>query len=324
LAALALQLVSDTQARGQAASAEQVLERHGLARLGTEIWIPAAEQQLRAHLAGVDGLKDRVQTLSKQLSDRIEQNAATWRLLEQTQSRLKDAKTDAQKRALRQARDMYAAQCVKPQELGGQLDVQAMLIELTNQRDELLLALQSIRRLGEQMKAQYAVLADSPRVKAALAELGDARLGPAKDYEADLRRLPDYDRLVLTDAVPLFMQGSAARVSGIVEDRAALVFTWSPAESRVVITTNMAELAQLEVSQGKPARLRVAGRDVMATQIEISTLRFGRHVLRNVQACVLPPEAEDLGARLGPKVFAPLVAAPQAERLQLVIEELSP
>jgi hypothetical protein len=187
-------------------------------------------------------------------------------------------------------------------------------------RDELLLALTAIRKLDRQVQDDYARLSANPRVTESLAALGDgARLGPAKDYDPELRTLPDYERLVLTDAVPMFLQDKLQRVSGILDERVPATFTWEPAGGRVLITANIAELAGLDLSQGKPER--IPERNLPATRIKLTSLRFGRHVLSDVDVLVLPPEGEYLGARIGPKVFKGLTVSPQPEQLQLFIEE---
>lgn len=61
------------------------------------------------------------------------------------------------------------------------------------------------------------------------------------------------------------------------------------------------------------------GRRAAARRVVVPALRFGRHVLENVPVWVLPPEAEDVGALIGPQAFTDCGVRLEPERLRLVI-----
>lgn len=311
-------LLVPTATRAQ--SPQQTLKECGLMKFGTgTIWITPSEQQLRRRLGRLDAFKGIIQNCRKDLNRQIGANNANRLALDQITAQMKEAKGDALK-LLKQQKKKLEDASDEPKLLGGRQEVQANLIDLMVARDDLWLVLAAIRKLNRQMRDDYGRLGENPRVTEALAALGDgARLGPAKDYDPELRMLPDYDELVLTDAVPMFLQDKLQRISGILDERVPATFTWEPSGGRVLITANIAELAGLDLSQGKPER--IPERNLPATHIKLTSLRFGRHVLHDVDVLVLPPEGEYLGARIGPEVFKGLTVSPQPEQLQLLIEE---
>ena len=64
----------------------------------------------------------------------------------------------------------------------------------------------------------------------------------------------------------------------------------------------------------------IAGRRLLVRQVELVTLRLGRQTIRRVNAYVLPPEAEDLGSRLGRAAFG--LARPRLNDADWVLELL--
>jgi hypothetical protein len=317
----ALVLFADpSRLSAQVLSPEQVLEKSGLERLGTStIWTTPSERQLREALAPIASLKAALETRSQELSNRIDGNNGIRAAIEQLNAQIKAAKGELQKR-LKRKKEALEKSYVDPKQLGNEPDVRAGLIDLIVQRDKLLVVVQAVREHEKQMRDDYTLLEADPRIAPALAALGQgSRLGPAKDYASELEALPECDRLVLTDYVPMFLQGNLQRVSGIVDDRFPITFTWEPSGARVLIPYSMAELAGLDISQGES--VEIPEHKVRATRIELSSLRFGGHLLRDVEAFVLPPAGEYLGARIGPKAFKGLKVAPQPEQLKLLIQE---
>ena len=54
-------------------------------------------------------------------------------------------------------------------------------------------------------------------------------------------------------------------------------------------------------------------------RMKVPQLRFGRHVLRDVDAYILAPEAADIGARIGAGAFAGYRVQLDADRLVLTV-----
>jgi hypothetical protein len=206
--------------------------------------------------------------------------------------------------------------------LGEQTAVREKLIELTNRRHALWLSIMVIRRDATTMGETYDNVIRNPEVLAALKTLGGThRLGPAKNYADDLKKLAEFENIVLTDWVPLFMQGGQQRVTAILNEATPVTFTWTPGSDPTVLTAGMAESAGLKIADEAPtmAISLASGRSVKAKRVQIPYLRLGKHLLRETEAYVLPPEAEDFGARLGGDAFSDWSSEAQPARLRLLL-----
>ena len=190
---------------------------------------------------------------------------------------------------------------VEPARLGAKSEVQRRLIELAGERCELLADVAWIRESVPALKSEYARLAAEPEIAAALAQSKKQRLGPQRGYRSDLEKLAEFEELAATRWMPIFQQSGQTRLTALVNDRTATTFTWSEASDQpVVLTASAAEAAGLDVPADAQRENVLAGqRTIAAPRITIKYLRLGRCVLRDVPAYVLPPEAEDLGNRLG-------------------------
>jgi hypothetical protein len=58
----------------------------------------------------------------------------------------------------------------------------------------------------------------------------------------------------------------------------------------------------------------------MAQVVRIAQLRLGRNVIKNVEAYILPPEAADVGTRIGPNSLPGYQVRINSNRFQLTIE----
>jgi hypothetical protein len=306
------------------ASPREVLEKHGLIRQGTGgLWIVASEVDLQRQLANLSDGEDEVKQHENQLLSRIKRNNTDWAALSEARKRLKSAKNDAQKRSLKKQIKQLAETCVKPQELAAEPDVHRLLIYFVTERNRLLLAVLAARRDFELMTRQYERLAKNEEVQKALRGLKqDARLGPAESYVDAMRQLDDVEGLVTGDWQPLFQQSGRWRINGIVAERAATTFTWDPQVDRVLLSGTAARLAGLPSGQGTETEVRVDRRKLTARRIVLPSLRLGSCVLRKVDALVLPPEAEDLGSRIGPAAFGKRKVEIVPQQLSLVIRDL--
>jgi hypothetical protein len=302
-------------------SPREVLEQHGLIRQGTGgLWIVASEVDLQRQLAVLSDGENEVKQHGKQLVSRIDQNRSDWAALSGARKSLKSAKSDARKRSLKKQIKQLAETCVKPEELAGERDVHNLLIHFVTERNRLLLSVLAARRDFEFMARQYERLDENRDVQKALLDLKqDARLGPARSYDDAMRQLDELESVLTGDWQPLLQQSGRWRVNGIVAERAATTFTWDPQVDRVLLSGTAARLAGLPAGQGTETEIRVERRKVTARRIVLRNLRFGSCVLHDVDALVLPPEAEDLGSRIGPAAFGELKVEIVPARLRLVI-----
>jgi hypothetical protein len=213
----------------------------------------------------------------------------------------------------------------EPRKLGGRGDVRSLVIDFARQRCELLAAIAWIRESVPSLMEQYLQLADDPELTRTLRRVGDGqRLGPQRTYKADLQRLGDYEKLAATPWVPTFQQGGQTRLATLLEERAVATFTWiDDDEQPVVLTASAAQAAGLVVPvDATREKIQAAPqREVNAQRITIGYLRLGRCVLRGVRAYVLPPEAEDIGNRLGRSALAEHQVRLEPEKLRMWIDD---
>lgn len=312
----------------EVSSSEMTLARDfQLSRLNnTNIWITSREARLRDDWQALPQHREAIAALDAALAERVEQNASQWATLEQRRAQLRTAlaalsPADKQRRALEEQLKILDRQGIAPSRLSDQPDVRAKLVELTNHRHQLWLAARAIRRNTPELMREYEPLAASATVQAALGQLGSGhKLGPARDYVADLKKLPDWERIFLTDWIPLYQQGERTRLTLLAEESTPLTFTWTSSPEPTLITAGMAEALGLEISsQAQTQMVTLAPqRTYAARQAVIPFARLGAAEVRELEVWVLPPEGEDLGARIGPAAFPNLRLQPQPERLRFL------
>ena len=194
------------------------------------------------------------------------------------------------------------SQAVDPDQLAAQSDVRTHLIQFTNARNALAVKLLAIRRSIPQMEADYRVLEADLEVRAALRTLGEGhRLGPLENYLADLRRLDEYERLVFTPWLPIYLQSGRIRAGGILNETTPITFSWDAEGGPTILSESMVEAAGLELPASAAAvSLPLgSGRTLTARRMIVPALRFGQVVLRDVPVHVSGPDGEDVGAIIG-------------------------
>jgi len=291
-------------------------------------WLADAEIRLREHLGGLDDARRRILFLQKALDERIQNNHILWetnrRRIESLRKTLSSKVDDKEKKRIEEQIKELHSQAVEPGLLPAATDVRTRVIELSNLRHKLTLSVVTIRRLKSQMDADYERLTKDEEVATALSRLGEShRLGPMTGgYATQIRRLGEYEQVVFTAWSPLYIQSGRVRVGAILNERIPVTFTWQASAEPTVLTAGMIEAAGLTVpASAEPIQMAFGrGRRLTVRQIIVPTIRFGGHVLRDVPAYVLPPEGEDLGARIGSEGLAESQVAVEPERLRLVIQ----
>lgn len=282
-------------------------------------WLCRAEIRLRDQLDAVDRLErpffqarerfqallaqyDRYQARIKQLQELRERN----RLRLKQVSVLNPARRQQLESEGRQiSKSLSQAETVVREEFD-KADATSPLskaaIELSNRRAALAIALLAVRRADGETRARYEQLQKDPAVRAALAALGsNAVLGPLENYRVELpRRLDRLIAAVFTDALPIYRRSKRYRVSLILNERAPFTFSYVEEDVPTVIPASLVQLAELEFDEAAAWKnLRFGERIIAGREVVIPQLRVGRFVLEDVRAWALPPEAEDLGARIG-------------------------
>jgi hypothetical protein len=311
------------------ASPEAVLaEKHGLVKLGERLWVLPREIELREKLGELPKRRERIVTAEKELETAVQTNARVWQetrpaiaVLEQSLARL--ATGDPQRPLIERQIAGLASSANEPARLGGKGDVRKRIVELSAERCGLLADAAWIREAVPQLKSEYGRLAANAEVATAIKQSNRQRLGPQRRYEADLDRLNDYEALAATRWTPIFEQSGQTRLTALVDERSAVTFTWSEASDQpVVLTASAAEAIGLEGSSAaRETILAAPGRKVAAQPVTLRYVRLGRCVLRGVPAYVLPPEAEDIGNRLGRTALIEHRVRMEPERVRMWIDE---
>lgn len=296
-----------------------------LVRFGrTNEWILQRELLLRKRIDELPKLKENIQNHERQLGERIEQNRQLWQVRRQTEVRLKQLATtrstsDPQRQQLEQQIAVLRTQAVPPEELGGMPDVQSRLIDLTSDRNRLTLSIVWVRETAPVIVDQYERLRTDDRITAALSKLGDNHtLSSGKNLEAELKRLAQFEPLINSPWLPMYRQSGLPRVGAIINDRTPVTFTWRDSSEPATVTRSMLEAAGIQLPDDASRVEHTFGNRRLTTrQVTIPYVRFGRCVLRDVEAFVLPPEGEDLGAQIGPAAFTGYSVKAEPEWLRL-------
>jgi len=308
-------------------SRQQALERlgqAGLTRLGQgTVWINANELRLRRLLDALPANRDRILALQSQLEQQAAGNSQRWAALLAARRELRNEGgrlPATERRRIEGLVDSLLKQAVAPEQLGARPEIRAQVIQLINLRHETLLAVRWTRDLVPELPRPYSALEQEHEVAEALARLGPThRLGPIGGYADQLPRLNVFERLVLTDWTPVYREAGQLRLGAILDGRLPVTFTWHEGSEPMLITANMAQALGLDaLVGGAPRKLAVApGREYELRPVRLRSLETGSCRVAGPFALVLPPEAEDLGARVGPAAFLGWVLNLQAEQLKL-------
>jgi len=294
---------------------------------GGKIWLVAAERTLRDGLASLGDSRRKLVQQQRWLEQRIQQNSLAWETSRPQVAALRTAlsqtATEApERKQLEQQIQRLESQAVDPDRLGAQEDVRLHLIQFTNARQALAINLLAIRRSLPQMDADYSRLAADLEVRAALRTLGEEyRLGPLENYLPQVRRLDEYERLVFTPWLPMYLQSGWIRVGAILNETTPITFSWRAEGGPTILSESMAEAAGLAPAAGTPAVPLAlgAGRTLTARPLVAPTLRLGQLVLHDVHLYVSTPDGEDAGAILSADTLAGYEVTLEPARLQLSI-----
>ncbi len=312
---------------GAPAAADQLARRYKLVKITGRVWGLPQEQQLRAQLKRLPQLRERIVTAQNDLDERVARNDAAWKvagpLIAAIEQQLEQVSTsDPRRGPLVEQLARLNAEAVKPADLAGRDAVRSRLAQLGQDRCTLALALVGIRTTAAAIAGRYRELAGDAEVKRLVRESGEkCRLGPARNYQAEVRKLGEYDALAFAPQAPMYLQSGKVRVTAIVNDAACVTFSWSEASDAVTyLPQSVLRTAGIEIpADARIETLRIGGRTIEAREVFIPSLRVGSCQAKSVAALVLPPEAEDLGAQLTPLALSPWRAKVERERLRMAL-----
>ena len=316
-------------------TAEELLREHGLERIG-HTWCLPAEAELRLQLSGLERFEPRLAGAQQSVDQIIGQNELCKsqmvrfeQLAKQAQSLADAAKQGtaergqlaAQAKQAAAAAEQWKRQYIPPKQFGMSGPLKPALADLVNVRTDLAIRLLTLREEMDRLKQSYDALKHDDRVKAAIGP--QESLGPTKTWRDGWKIVDKLQPMVLTDSLPVVREGQFYRVTAIVGERQPLTFSYMGTGSEpTLIPQNLAEAAGLAIDKHAPKiKLRFGKREETAWRTKVPQLRFGRHVLHDVEAYILAPEAADLGARISAPAFAGYRVQLDPDRLLLTISK---
>ena len=311
-------------------------------RLSDGRWLVPREVELRRELRRLPTLAEAVRAAQRDLRQAaataaVEHAARRSRAavlegrLQQVKKRLamglgRQEKQQLQQQAVaeQQALERLRQATLQPEELGGWPPVRRRIIELTNARNDLAVALLKIQAARAQLAEQYQQLMEDDRLAQLLRRAGpDAKTGPVEDYHAArlTKRLAGHEAIVFNNRLPLYRDGNRLRIAGMINQTPVTFTLLTSAGDPPLLTAGALEAAGLTAPEDAPTvKLRAPGGDwIEGRQMVVPYLRFGKTVLRNVPFIALPPEGGGLGSRIGPAAFGEVSFTPQPKLLQCLV-----
>jgi hypothetical protein len=317
-------------------SPEQVLARHELKQVNG-MWHIAGAARLTERVQLAERLERRASELRKHIDKMLDHNermGGQLALLSAEQKRLRDLREVAKDGSTERKRldeqikqhgtaiDQLKKAIVPEDKLGATAPLKGLVMELVGVRSELAFHLLAARRRIAGLPAQYASVQSNDEVTAALAALEPpGQLAALRSFASELRSLDRTEKLMFTGELPLFREDKRWRVTGIANEELPLTFSLYQRSDVTLITHTMAESLGLDLpKKSRKEHQLVDGPRVRVTPIKLASLRFGQHVLRDVEVFVLAPEHENLGARISHSAFRGLRVRVVPERLLLLLE----
>lgn len=332
-AAVLLCLICVAAAAADEQTAQARLARAGLVPVGRH-WMTGEEVELRNQLEQVGRLERGFFTARDKFTETVRKYRSCRSQLEQFQAALdknagliKQTSTSAlQRQQLEGESRQYAEAMAR---LRKQIDTQLNVldeqspatqaaVDLVNARNALAVALLSVERLLRRLDRRTSELASDTALTATIEEAGPQHsLGPAEDYATVHRRtLQRLARAVLTDGVPVYRRSGQFRLSLIVAEQTAATFSYVGARGPTLIPASLLPSAGIALDESAPTEtIEADGRTLAVRRVRIPMLRVGQFVVRDVEALVLPPEAEDLGAQISMEAFGSYHAQLEPDRL---------
>jgi hypothetical protein len=321
-------------ARADEAS-DRVLRSRGLVLQGRH-WICAQEVALREQLADLSRREAALHPARRKFAEITEQYRRAKTLttryrdqLNEIQAQLKqDSIGIGQRQQLegeqRKLSDKIHEMERTANELLGALDADSplneVIVEFVNARNAVSVALLGIERHLDSLDVRYAELAGDARIaKALTAKSAGVSLGPGEDYRRKYAsQLTRLSKLVFTDAAPFYHRSGQQRISLIVDEQTPATFSFVGGDGPTLVPANLLTACGIELDADSPQVIVDLGeRKLKARRTTLPSLRLGRHVVRNVEVIVLPPEAADLGAQITMHAFGRLQTELDTDRLLL-------
>ncbi|MBI1904114.1 MAG: hypothetical protein HYS13_23715 [Planctomycetia bacterium] len=302
---------------GRADDAAKTLTDKGLVKSGS-YWLAPEEAALKQKLDDVKRLEKEFTDAQKKMKAALADNAAKMAQIDKVKKELDQINTRLQngggqrnqlQAAATQRQQFIQQASVRVYDASRRTDNPELwqaIKDFAGAQTELGLALLAVGEAKYELATAYDKYRDDAQVASALESLGAGhRLGPGKKYDAEFKRLDKLLAQVWNDEVPVHLSNLQYRLAGVLNEKAPLTWMWVPQNDFNTLTASAAEAAGIAIPADAPQATIMFGeeRKVAARQVTAPSLRFGRHVFRDVVVLVMAPEAEDMGCILGNKLF---------------------
>ena len=324
---------------GAEPTAQEILTEAGLQLVGRH-WTCAEESDLRRQLELMPKFERNLASAQQQFRQLVGQYQETRTkfttlksLLADNRARLSQTNVLAalQKQQLESEANRYSEQMSQAEKaiqtrlnaLDETSEMTLASVEHVNARNALAVCLLTVTRQVEETRQRYMQLAADRRIATAIGQAAAGQLlGPIENYEVVARRrVARLEPLVFGDGVPIYRRSGMFRASAIAAEQTLVTFSYMGVQGPTLIPASLAQSCGAMVLKDAPASQIAEGeRQINTRAARVPSLRWGRHVLRNVPVEILPPEAEDLGARISQQAFGDLPVSLDEKNLWLQIQ----
>jgi len=196
-------------------------------------------------------------------------------------------------------------------------------------REAFIQATLDLRKLVDQTNQQYIDRAKDDAFQKSLAAIqskskSPVKLGPSADFNKDVKQLQAFEKLVLTDTVPVEKRGGVYEVQVTLNDSVTLPFVYDTGASLVTISSDVAARLGIHIGPDDPTiRLEVAnGAIIEAKQKTIPALRVGRFTVNDVTCAVMPPGNAKIRLLLGQSFLHQFVVSGSPDSGKLVMSRV--
>jgi hypothetical protein len=188
-------------------------------------------------------------------------------------------------------------------------------------RNKLIIAYLAAEPDFSALDKRYKELAEDADVAAALTSLGAKHRLGSPGFEQDKKTMAAVESTVMTDEVPFIRDGQFDALGGLLNETVPVAVqiesanpkagNWMPVDllvkAGIAIDPTAPQVTLTFSANGKKAVYQ-------CRQVNVPKLRFGKHVLENLQFLALPDEAKDLGPQLMSKELAGFDLTPDVDK----------
>jgi hypothetical protein len=188
-------------------------------------------------------------------------------------------------------------------------------------RNNLIIAYLAAEPKFTPLDKQYKALVDDSDVARALKSLGAKHRLGSPSFEQDKKAMAAVESTVMTDEVPFLRDGPMDALGGLLNETTTVPIqiesvnpkagNWMPIDllvkAGVAVDPTAPAVTLTFSSNGKKSVYQ-------CRQVTVPKLRFGKHVLENLQFLALPDDAKDLGPQLMSKELAGFDLTPDLDK----------